>query len=115
MKCQLIKQQKKLQQSKRHKKVKLLSMKDIQKLYNYLKDNTCELSNDLLKSCNYSTWLELLKATLTSIQFYKRRRADEMEKVLIEDYKCYKCIGEHTDPEVYNSLSESGKEVISIF
>lgn len=90
-------------------------MKDIQKLYNYLKDNTCELSSDLLKSCNYSIWLELLKATLTFIQFYNRRRADEIEKVLIKDYKCYKSIEEHTDLEVYNLLSETRKEVISKF
>lgn len=46
------------------------------------------------------------------MQVYNRRRAGEIEKVLIEDYKCYKSIGEHTNPEVYNSLSEAGKEVI---
>lgn len=102
-------------QNKRHDKVELPSMKDIQKLYNYLKEKRCELYSDLLKAYNYSTWLELLKTTLTSIQVYNRRRVGEMEKVLIEDYKSYKCIGEYTDPEVYNSLSESGKEVISIF
>lgn len=49
------------------------------------------------------------------MQVYNRRRAGEIEKVLIEDYKCYKSIGEHTNPEVYNSLSEAGKEVILLF
>lgn len=46
------------------------------------------------------------------MQVYNRRRAGEIEKVLIEDYKCYKSVEEHTNPEVYNSLSQSGKEVI---
>jgi len=56
-----------------------------------------------------------LKIILTSIQVYNRRRAGEIEKILIEDYKCYKSVGEYTDPEVYNSLSKTGKEVILIF
>jgi len=102
-------------QNKRHHKVELPSMQDIQKLYNYLKEKRCILYNNLLKSYNYGTWLELLKITLTSIQVYNRRRAGEIEKILIEDYKCYKSIGEHTDPEVYNSLSKIGKEVILTF
>lgn len=87
-------------------------MEDIQKLYNYLKEERSIFYNDLIKSYKYSTWLELLKVTLTSIQVYNRRRAGEIEKVLIEDYKCYKSVGEHTNPEVYNSLSEVGKEVM---
>jgi len=45
------------------------------------------------------------------MQVYNRRRAGEMEKVLIEDYKSYKSVGEHTDPELYKSLSNIGKEV----
>lgn len=49
------------------------------------------------------------------MQIYNRRRAGEIEKVLIEDYKCYKSVGEHIDPEVYNSLSETGKEVPLLF
>lgn len=87
-------------------------MEDIQKLYNYLKEKRNTLYNDLSKSYKYSTWLELLKVTLTSIQVYNRRRAGEIENITIEDYKCYKSVGENTDSEVYNSLSEAGKEVI---
>jgi len=102
-------------QNKRHYKVELPSMQDIQKLYHYLKEKRCILYSNLLKSYNYGTWLELLKITLTSIQVYNRRRTGKIEKILIEDYKCYKSIGEHTDPEVYNSLSKTGKEVILTF
>lgn len=98
-------------QNKRRGKIELPSMEDIQKLYNYLKEKRNVLYNDLVKSYNYNTWLELLKVTLISLQVYNRRRAGEIEKILIEDYKCYKSVGEHTDPEVYNSLSETGKEV----
>lgn len=99
-------------QNKRHGKIELPNMEDIQKLYNYLKEKINILYSDLIKSYNYSTWLELLKVTLISMQVYNRRRAGEIEKVLIEDYKCYKSVGEHTDPEVYNSLLQAGKEVI---
>lgn len=102
-------------QNKRRGKIELPSMEDIQKLYNYLKEKRSILYSDLIKSYNYSTWLEWLKVTLISMQVYNRRRAGEIEKVLIEDYKCYKSIGEHTNPEVYNSLSEAGKEVILLF
>jgi len=41
-----------------------------------------------------------LKITLTSIQVYNRKRAGEIEKILIEDSINYKSIGEHTDPKV---------------
>ncbi|XP_029158334.1 uncharacterized protein LOC114945545 [Nylanderia fulva] len=102
-------------QNKRHNKIELPDMEDIQKLYNYLKEERNILYSELLKSYNYSTWLELLKVTLISMQVYNRRRAGEIEKVLIEDYKSFKSVGEHTDSEVYNSLSESGKEAIKKF
>ncbi|XP_077260680.1 uncharacterized protein LOC143896600 isoform X2 [Temnothorax americanus] len=99
-------------QNKRHEKVELPSMEDIQKLYNYLTDTRNILYNDLIKTYNYNTWLNLLKVTLTSLQVFNRKRAGEIEKVVIEDYKCYKSVGEHTDPEVYHSLSKAGKEAI---
>ncbi|XP_029674803.1 uncharacterized protein LOC115242555, partial [Formica exsecta] len=102
-------------QNKRHGKIELPSMEDIQKLYNYMKEKRSILYNKLVKSYNYNIWLELLKVTLISMQVYNRRRAGEIEKVLIEDYKCYKSIGEHTDSEVYNSLSKAGKEAIKKF
>lgn len=102
-------------QNKRYTKFELPSIEDIQKLYNYLKEKRSVLYTDLIKSYNYSTWLELLKVTLISMQVYNRRRAGEIEKVLIEDYKCYKSVGEHTNPEVYNSLSQAGKEVMLSF
>lgn len=70
--------------------------------------------NELGKSYNYNIWLELLKVTLISMQVYNRRRASETEKVLIKDYKYYKSIGEHTNSEVYNSLSEAGRVNIII-
>lgn len=70
--------------------------------------------NELGKSYNYNIWLELLKVTLISMQVYNRRRASETEKVLIKDYKYYKSIGEYTNSEVYNSLSEAGRVNIII-
>lgn len=50
-------------QNKRRGKIELPSMEDIQKLYNYLKEKRSILYSDLIKSYNYSTWLELLKVT----------------------------------------------------
>ena len=98
-------------QNKRHTTIELPSTEDIRKLYNFLKERRNKLYNDLIESYNYNTWLELLKVTLTSLQVYNRRRSGEIEKVLIEDYKCYKSVGKHTNPEVYNSLSQTEKEV----
>ena len=86
-------------------------MEDIQTLYNYLKEERSTLYNDLMKSYNYNTWLRLLQVTLSSLQVYNRKRAGEIEKILIEDYKCYKSVGKHTNPEVFNSLTEIEKEV----
>ncbi|KYN34029.1 hypothetical protein ALC56_11642 [Trachymyrmex septentrionalis] len=90
-------------QNKRHSIIELPSMNDIKKKRNIL-------YNELIKSCN-SRWLELLKVTLISMQVYNRRKVGEIEKVL-EGYKYFKNIGEHTNLEVYNSLSKTGKEVI---
>lgn len=42
-------------QNKRHNKVELPSIEDIQKLYNYLKERGSELYSDLIKSYSYNT------------------------------------------------------------
>lgn len=96
---------------KRHKKVHLPLNEDIKKLYTYLTKTRTTLYRNLRDSFKYEVWLHLLQVTLISVQVFNRRRAGEIERVLIEDYKCQESIAEGTHPEIYNSLSESAQKV----
>ncbi|XP_066596494.1 uncharacterized protein [Prorops nasuta] len=96
-------------QNKRHKKIVLPSMNDIAKLHNHLRNIRVKALKYLQEKFSYSCWISLGEATLISLQIFNRRRAGEIERVLIQDYNNYNTIDENTDG-MYNKLTPEGKE-----
>jgi len=96
---------------KRRKKINLPSMQDIQKLYKHLKKVREENYIALEKSFSYKNWISLAEATLTSIHVFNRRRAGEIERILIEDFKNYERINKNMYSDIYTSLSEENRKI----
>jgi len=96
---------------RRHKRVILPSQEDINSLYKYLKKTRLEAYMALQKSFSYSKWLSLAKVTLTSIHVFNRRRAGEIERALIEDFKTYEKVNEHMNSDIYNTLSTENRKI----
>ncbi|XP_067217009.1 uncharacterized protein [Linepithema humile] len=96
---------------KRRKKMNLPSMQDIQKLYKHLEKVRKETYMTLKKSFSYENWVSLAEVTLTSIHVFNRRRAGEIERILIEDFKHYEKINKNMYSDIYESLSEENKKI----
>lgn len=94
----------------RHKKIVLPSKADIIKLHNFLKQERETAYNSLTEKFSYDAWLSLTKTTLTSIQVFNRRRAGEIQRTLIEDYKTYQGINYQTN-DMYKALSARAKKI----
>jgi len=94
----------------RRKKITLPSKAGIIKLHNFLKQERETAYNFLKEKFAYDAWLSLTKATLTSIQVFNRRRAGEIQRTLIEDYKAYQGIDYQTH-DMYKALSAQAKEI----
>ncbi|KYN08702.1 hypothetical protein ALC62_00374, partial [Cyphomyrmex costatus] len=97
-----------MNQNKRYKKVVLPSKSNIIQLHNFLQENRQAAYNVLKEKFSYEAWLTLTKATLTSVQVFNRRRAGEIQRSLIEDYKTYEGIHYQTN-EMYEALSSQNK------
>lgn len=99
-----------MNQNKRRKKIVLPSKSDIIKLHNFLQEKRRAAYNCLKEEFSYEAWLTLAKVTLTSVQVFNRRRAGEIQRTLIEDYKTYEGINYQTN-EMYEKLSTHAKEI----
>lgn len=94
---------------KQHKKVNLPSVDDIKKLYKHLEKKRVEASNVLQQSFSYCNWLSLAEVTLISIQVFNRRRAGEIERILITDFQNYERLNKNM--YIYKSLSQEHKKI----
>lgn len=65
----------------------------------------------LKKSYSYKNWVSLAEATLTSIHVFNRRRAGEIERILIKDFKNYESINKNMYSDIYASLSEENRKI----
>lgn len=101
-------------QNKRQKKIVLPSIDDIKKLYNCLEEKRKAAYEELKQGFVYQTWLSLAQSTLIMLQLFNRRRAGEIERVLIDDFQSYTSINENTHKELYQSLSPDSRKVIKI-
>ncbi|KYM96449.1 hypothetical protein ALC62_12893 [Cyphomyrmex costatus] len=95
---------------KRHK-VQLPSMEDIKTLYTHLKEKRIEACTALKQFFSFDNWLSLTEATLTSVHVFNRRRAGEIERTLIEDFKTYERINKNMYSDMYTSLSAQNKKI----
>lgn len=94
---------------RRQKNVTLPSIDDIKLLNKYLNQNRTERFTQLKSNFSKKDWKELAEFTLISVQVFNRRRAGEIERILISDFKSCKGINQDTDAEIYNSLSLESK------
>ncbi|XP_067207109.1 uncharacterized protein [Linepithema humile] len=99
------------EENRRHKKTELPLMDDIIKLRNYLDEKRNIMCAILKETFFYDNWLELSKVTLTSVQLFNRRRAGEIEHLLIKDFENYEQISESTDKDLLQSLSGEAREI----
>lgn len=87
-------------------------MDDIIKLRNYLDEKRRTLCKILEEKFCLDNWLELAKVTLTSVQLFNRRRAGEIEHLLIKDFRNYEQISESTDKDLFQTLSDEAREIV---
>ncbi|XP_066590664.1 uncharacterized protein [Prorops nasuta] len=99
-------------QQTRRKKVELPSTEDISKLRLYLSKKITDDMHKLKNSFDLYTWADLVESTLTSVQLLNRRRAGEVERIMVEDYMSYQKVNEKIDKVAYNSLSKKHQEAI---
>lgn len=95
---------------KRLKKVVLPSSQDIKKLNMFLKKERAKHLDELKQNFNATSWKELAKFTLSSIQLFNRRRAGEIERITINDFLSYESVEGKTDLAVLKSLSVEDQE-----
>lgn len=96
---------------KRHKKVILPSIADIQTLHTYLKKKRTEAYIALKQAFSYNDWISLAEIALTSVHIFNGRRSGEIERILIEDFKNYETVNSNMNSDIFNSLSEENKKI----
>jgi len=91
----------------RQKNIVLPSMDDIKTLNAYLKEE-CMKALKSLQEVGFSmqAWRILSETTLVSTMMFNRRRAGELERMLIENLKTSTTISKEDAPELYKSLSK---------
>jgi len=65
----------------------------------------------LKKKFSYDIWFILAKAILTAVLVFNRRRAGEIERILVEEFNNRQAINEKTNNELFKSLSDSNKKI----
>lgn len=91
----------------RQKNVVLPSMDDIKILNTYLKEERIKALKSLKENgFSMQAWRLLSEATLVSTMIFNRRRAGELERMLIENLKTSTTISKEEAPDLYRSLAK---------
>lgn len=98
-------------QAKRYQLQELPPLEDIKLLHNFLQTNRRLMFQRLSDTFTYDNWRQLAQFTLISVQVFNRRRAGEIERIFIDDYKHQEGINERTNPDLYESLSPEAQKV----
>lgn len=100
-------------QAKRYQLQDLPSLEDIKLLHHFLQTNRRLAFQRLTISdtFTFNNWQHLAEFTLISVQLFNRRRAGEIERISIDDYKHQEGINERTNPDLYESLSLEAQNV----
>nr|CAI5850589.1 unnamed protein product [Callosobruchus analis] len=101
--------------ARRMKKVALPSKEDIKKLYIHVK-TICEKSVSILKEAfNRAAWIKLGQATLIFLMLFNRRRAGEIERLLVENYESRETLDDTLNSDIYKKLTNSAQVQASQF
>lgn len=76
----------------------------------YLKCKRQKAFEDLTNEYTYETWLTLAECTLTSVQLFNRKRAGEIERILIADFEQYRGIDPDTANDLFKKISLKAQE-----
>lgn len=98
-------------QQRRRKSVLLPCMEDIKKFNNFLSAKRSYAYDSLKMRFSFEKWKILLETTLLSLQLFNRKRAGEMERLLIEDYNNRQGIDENTNKDLFNCLSTQQQQI----
>ncbi|XP_036146109.1 uncharacterized protein LOC118646715 [Monomorium pharaonis] len=98
-------------QAKRYQLQELPPLEDIKLLHNFLQTNRRLAFQRLSDTFTYDNWRQLAQFTLISVQVFNRRRAGEIERIFIDDYKHQEGINEQTNPDLYESLSPEAQKI----
>lgn len=98
-------------QQKRQTIVELPSMADVKKLCMHLDQKRRAAFEELRENFSKQAWQNLAETTLTSIQLFNRRRAGELQRTSIEDFRNYQSLDANTDKDLFNALSEESQDV----
>jgi hypothetical protein len=97
-------------EKKRNKGTEIPNLGDIQILKKYLDKNRSKYFNNLKEKFSVSDWKALAMYTLTTLQLFNRRRAGEIQRILIADVEKTHGIRDGTNDDLYNSLTAAGKQ-----
>ncbi|XP_074028803.1 uncharacterized protein [Leptinotarsa decemlineata] len=87
---------------KRKKVLELPSTEEINVLFRYADDLMKESFSKLQESFSLCNWKNLAASTLILVQIFNRRRAGEVERILIDDFKAYQTFNSEKDSELLN-------------
>ncbi|KAG5891913.1 hypothetical protein JTB14_022663 [Gonioctena quinquepunctata] len=96
--------------NKRQSKVVLPLKEDIQKLQSYLRDSLRANYAILIEHFCETAWLKLAETALISIQLFNRRRAGEIERILIDDFSSFEKIDEKSIGEAFHNFTLEEKQ-----
>lgn len=94
-------------QNKRKKNIVLPSTTDIRTLNNYVEENRVKYFRQLKTKFDFYIWKQLASFTLISIQIFNRRRAGEVERITIEDFKSFQSIDPKENQDVFDLNHEN--------
>lgn len=93
--------------NKRNKVIQLPQQEDVNKLSSYLLKQITRLYEALSKKFSVDCWGKLSKYILCYIQLFNRKRAGEIERLLINDFNSYQSLDKEKPSVLYNSLTNS--------
>ena len=99
-------------QARRSKKVDLPSQEDIIKLHEFLKVKRVRAYNNLLEQYSNEDYFSLLESSLSTIQLFNRRRAGEMERMLVADFNNREDFSSTNAKELLKNLSNLSKKLV---
>lgn len=79
-------------------------------------EKQCENALDILKKdFDLSSWKTLSGCTLIMVQIFNRKRAGEIERLTIEDYKNQETLDKNVNPDLYDKLSAESQKYAQKF
>ncbi|CAG9820722.1 unnamed protein product [Phaedon cochleariae] len=96
--------------NKRQSKIVLPLKEDIQKLQRHLRDSLRANYAILNENFCQTAWLQLAETALLSIQLFNRRRAGEIERILVDDLSSFEKIDEKSIGEAFQNFTIEEKQ-----